>query len=92
MTTKEGTYKGYKYQLIDGFFIIREINETTKTGKSNDFWALLKEICPTVLRLREEEKIRILVHSIIHEAWYEITSEISWREISKNNLYEIMKS
>jgi hypothetical protein len=91
MTTKEGTYKGYKYQLIDGFFIIREINETTKTSKCNDLWALLKEICPTVLRLREEEKIRILVHSIIHEAWYEIVNEISWTGISRNNLYEMME-
>jgi hypothetical protein len=88
----EGTHKGYKYQLIDGFFILREINKDTKTAKCYDLWAILKEMSPTVLRLREEEKIRIIVHSLITNKWYEFLSKESWSSIHKDNLYEIMKS
>jgi len=88
----EGTYKGYKYQFIDGFFILREINKDTKTAKCYDLWAILKEMSPTVLKLRGEGKIRILVYSITNSAWHELLREESWSSISKNNLYEIMES
>jgi len=88
----EGTHKGYKYQLIDGFFILREINKDTKTAKCYDLWAILEEMSPTVLKLRGERKIRILVYSIANSAWYELLRKESWSSTSKNNLYEIMKS
>jgi hypothetical protein len=79
MTRKEGTYKGYKYQLIDGFFILREINKDTKTAKSGELWRLLHDIDPEILQLRREEKIRILVHIIRGERWCELSEERSWK-------------
>jgi len=79
MTRKEGTYKGYKYQLIEGFFILREITTDTNTSKSSELWKLIFEINPEILQLREEGKIRILVHIIRVERWYELEWERSWK-------------
>jgi hypothetical protein len=79
MTTKEGTYKGYKYQLIDGFFILREVTDKTHTEEANILWKLIYEINPEILELKKEEKIRIVVHIIRVERWYELERERSWK-------------
>jgi hypothetical protein len=79
MTTKEGTYKGYKYQFIDGFFILREVTDKTHTEKANILWKLIYEINPEILELKKEEKIRIVVHIIRVERWYELERERSWK-------------
>jgi hypothetical protein len=79
MTRKEGTYKGYKYQLIEGFFILREITTDTNTSKSSELWKLIFEINPEILQLREEGKIRIVVHIIREERWYELERWRSWK-------------
>jgi len=70
----EITYKGYKVQSLGDFIILREISSDTYTNSTADLWSIIDHINPDARTLSFVRDIRIFVHVIRRNQWYELLS------------------
>ena len=70
----EITYKGYKVQSLGDFIILREISSDTDTNDSGDLWSIIDDLNSDARTLSFDGGIRIFVHVIRRNRWYELLS------------------
>jgi hypothetical protein len=70
----EITYKGYKVQSLGDFILLREITSDTGTNDAGDLWEIIDHINPDARTLSFDGGIRIFVHVIRRNRWYELLS------------------
>ncbi len=77
------TNGGYKYQLTDKFLFIREINPKVNTNGAVDVWSKISDsLGQEISDLRKNSKIRIFVHILRVQNWYELEAPgFGWRTL-----------
>ena len=67
-------YKGYKVQSLGDFILLREISSDKYTNSTADLWEIIDHINTDARTLSFVGGIRIFVHVIRRNRWYELLS------------------